>query len=245
MVPQKKIFAVDNLAAKFKDAKDISEAFESGFDTLKNRSGLSGALEDSPQAFREWMKNATPEEIVARRLGTRYDIEQKINTVKNGALAGQNITSIPYNQEKLTSLFGDKEAGRLINVMQDAKREADTNAAIFSGSKTAETQKAAKDIEVRKVGGGNPLQYVAPVAAELLGQGAGFPGVGLAASLAAKGVQMGAQKLGQMHDVAKNFEFARNALATGPTREAAIERLLTHPKVIRELKKSSNALTAP
>lgn len=231
--------------AKFKDAKDISEAFESGFDTLKNRSGLSGALEDSPQAFRNWMKDATPEEIVARRLGTRADIDQKINSVKNGALAGQNITSIPYNQEKLTALFGDKEADRLIRVMQDAKREADTNAAIHAGSKTAETTKAAKDIEVRKVGGGNPLQYVAPVAAELLGQGAGLPGVGFAASLAAKGVHMGAQKLGQMQDIATNMQMAKSALATGRARQETINALLSHPKVVRQLKKSSNALTAP
>jgi hypothetical protein len=231
--------------AKFKDAKDISEAFESGFDTLKNRSGLSGALEDSPQAFRNWMKDATPEEVVARRLGTRADIDQKINSVKNGALKGETITSIPYNQEKLTALFGNKEAGRLIRVMQDSQKEAQTNAAIMAGSKTAETAKAAKDIEVRKVGGGNPLQYVAPIAAEVLGQSAGIPGAGLAASLAAKGVHMGAQKLGQMHDIAKNAAFARNALATGPAREETINRLLSHPKVVRELKKRANALTAP
>lgn len=231
--------------AKFKDAKDISEAFETGFDTLKNRSGLSGALEDSPQAFRNWMKDATPEEIVARRLGTRADIDQKINSVKNGALAGQNITAIPYNQEKLTALFGDKESGRLIRVMQDAKREADTNAAIYAGSKTAETTKAAKDIEVRKVGGGNPLQYIAPVAAELLGQSAGLPGAGLTASILAKGVHMGAQKLGQMHDVATNMQMAKNALSTGPARQQTINALLSHPKVIRQLQKSGNALTAP
>lgn len=231
--------------AKFKDAKDISEAFESGFDTLKNRSGLSGALEDSPQAFRNWMKDATPEEVVARRLGTRADIDRKINGVRNGPLAGENITAIPYNQEKLQALFGDKEANRLIRVMQDAKKEAQTNASIMAGSKTAETAKAAKDIEVRKIGGGNPLQYFAPVAAEMLGQSAGIPFLGGAASVVAKGVHMGAQKLGQMHDVAKNMELAKGALSTGPGREATINALLSHPKVIREFKKRANALAAP
>jgi hypothetical protein len=230
---------------QYADAKDISEAFESGFDTLKNRSGLSGALEDSPQAFNEWMKDATPEEIVARRLGTRADIEQKINGVKNGALAGQNITAIPYNQEKLTALFGPKESGRLIQVMKDSADEAVTNAKLLAGAKTAETQAGQRALAVPPVGGGNPLQYIAPIGAELLGQGAGFPGVGMAASLAAKGIHMGAQKLSQMNALARNAEFAKGALASGPAREQTMQALLSHPKVVRALKKSSNALTAP
>ena len=236
--------------AKFKDAKDISEAFESGFDTLKNRSGLSGALEDSPNAFREWMRNATPEEVTARKIGTRADIDRKINGVKNGALAGQNITAIPYNQEKLTDLFGEKEAGRLIRVMQDAQKEAQTNAAIVAGSKTAETTKAAKDIEVRKVEGGNALN--SPFALPALGEALNFmttgsyvPGAGAIIGGLGIGATRVAQKLGQMHDIAKNFEFAKNALATGPAREETINRLLSHPKVVRELKKRANALTTP
>lgn len=230
--------------AKFKDAKDIHEAFDAGFDTLKNRPGVKG-LDDRPEAFREWMKDATPEEVVARRIGTRSDIDQKIRAAKNQALAGENITKIEYNQEKLRDLFGEKEANRLIRVMTDAQREAATNAAILHGSKTAETTKAAKDIEVRKIGGGNPLQYVAPVAAEMLGQGAGLPGVGFTASMAAKGIHLGAQYLGARHDIAKNFEFAKNALSTGPAREETINRILSHPDVVSELKKRSNALTAP
>jgi hypothetical protein len=229
---------------QFKDAKDIHQAFDEGFDVLKNRSGQSG-FEDRPAALADWMKTATPEEVVAKRLGVRADMDQKINGVKNGSLAGQTVTAIPYNQEKLKTLFGDAEASRLIRVMSDAQREAATNAAIFSGSKTAETTAAGDRIAVRKVGGGNPLQYVAPIAAEMLGQSAGLPGAGLAASLAAKTVHMGAQKIGQMHDIASNAAFAKNALATGSAREQTINALLSHPKVISELKKRVNAVTAP
>jgi hypothetical protein len=230
--------------SKYRDAMQVHEAFDAGFDTLKNRSGVKG-LEDRPEALKEWVKDATPEEVVARRLGTRADIDQKIRAAKNQALAGESITRIEYNQEKLRTLFGDKEANRLIRVMKDAQDEAATNAKLMAGSKTAETLAGQKALEVRKVGGGNPLQYFAPVAAEILGQGAGLPGMGLAGSLVAKGAHMGAQKIGQMHDVARNYEFARNALTTGPAREATINRLLAHPKVVSQLKKSSNALTAP
>lgn len=230
--------------SKFRDSMQVGEAFEAGFDTLKNRSGLNGALEDSPQAFKNWMANASPEEVVARRLGTRADIDRKINGVKNGALAGETVTKIPYNQEKLQALFGDKEAGRLIQVMQDSQREATTNAAILHGSKTAETTASGDRIKVRDVGGGNPLQYITPVAAEMLGSQYGVPGIGLLMG-ATKAAHLGAQKVGQILDKKTNLEYARNALATGPAREETIDRLLSHPKVVREFKKRANALTAP
>jgi hypothetical protein len=230
--------------AKYREAKQIHESFDEGFDVLKNRSGVNG-LEDRPEALRAWMKTATPEEVVAKRIGVRADIDQKINGVKNGALAGETVTAIPYNREKLTTLFGDKEAGRLIRVMDDARREAETSYAIAKGSKTAETEAAKKRIEVHQVGGGNPLQYVAPVAAELIGQSAGIPFLGLAGSVAGKGVLAGVQKGLQITDRMRNMAFARNALATGTGREATINALLSHPKVVRELQKRSNALIAP
>jgi hypothetical protein len=57
--------------SKYRDAKMVQEAFESGFDTLKNRSGVSG-LEDRPESFREWMRTASPEET---RHARRYRSE--------------------------------------------------------------------------------------------------------------------------------------------------------------------------
>jgi Cell Wall Hydrolase len=215
---------------KFADAKDISAAFESGFDTLKNRQGLTGALEDTPDALRAWMKEATPEEVVARRLGTRADIDQKINGVKNAALAGETITRIEYNKDKLRALFGDNEANRLIRSMEDARDQSVTNNKLIANSKTAETLAGQKALAVPKVGGGNPLTYVAPIAAEMLGEGYGIPGAGFAVA-ALKGAHMGVQKLGQMNALARNTEFAKAAMATGQARQALMDRLMSHPKV--------------
>ena len=238
--------------AKFKDAKDISEAFESGFDTLKNRSGMAGALEDSPQAFREWMKDATPEEVVARRLGTRADIDQKINSVKNGALKGETITSIPYNQDKLRALFGDNEANRLIRVMKDSQDQALTDAKLVAGAKTAETQAGQRATAIPKVDPfqlGSLTQTMLPgTLAEIAGQYAGAPTGLTAATLVASGLAAGAIKKGVQsvqasNALSRNVEFARRALATGPARRDTINALLSHPKVVRELKKSDNALT--
>lgn len=230
--------------AKFKDAKDIHEAFDAGFDTLKNRAGLTG-LEDRPEALRDWIKAATPEEIAARQLGTRADIDQKIRGVKNQALAGTNITSIEYNREKLAALFGKKETDRLVRAMEDARDEATTNAKLIANSKTAETLAGQKALEIRKVGGGNPLQYVAPVAAELLGQSAGLPGVGGTAVVAAGLAHRAGQYVNKQRDIARNIAFAKAASASGPAREQTINALLSHPKVIRALQKSGNALAIP
>jgi hypothetical protein len=240
--------------AKFKDAKDISAAAEAGFDTLQNRGGMAGAMEDSPQAFRKWMADATPEEVVARRLTTRADIDQKINSVKNGALRGETITSIPYNQEKLRALFGESEANRLIRVMKDSADEALTNSKLLAGAKTAETQAGQRALEVPKIepfGLGSMTQAMLPstmaeIAGEYMGAPSGLTAAGLVGSgLLAGGLKKGVQTIQATSALARNAEFAKRALATGPARDATVNALLSHPKVVRELKKSSNALTAP
>jgi hypothetical protein len=240
--------------AKYREAKQIDDAWESGFDTLKNRSGVNG-LEDRPEALREWMKTATPEQIVAKRLGTRSDIDQKIRGVKNQSLAGTGITRIEYNQEKLKDLFGEQEGSRLIRTMDDAHREAETNAKLTAGSKTAETLAGQKALEIRDVGKSDPLgylKYMVPMAAEGFNFGAhtgltpGLAASGVTATmLAAKGIHLGAQKIGQMRDVAKNNAFARALSALGPERDDVVNRLMAHPAVVRQLNKSKNALSVP
>jgi hypothetical protein len=239
--------------AQFKDAKDVSAAFEAGFDTLKNRQGLAGALEDSPEAFRQWMAQATPEEVWARRLGTRADIHQQMNSVKNGALRGETITQIPYNQDKLTQLFGEPEASRLIQVMRDSADKAATNSKLIQGSKTAETlagREARKVPDVEPFALGSMTQMMLPSAlAEAAGQYAGAPMGLTAAGLIGSGVAAGVLKKGlqvakRSNALATNAEYARRALATGPARQETVNALLSHPKVVRELKKSSNALTS-
>ena len=143
------------------------------------------------------------------------------------------ITRIEYNKDKLRTLFGDNEANRLIQNMEDARDQATTNAKLIANSKTAETLAGQNALKVPKVGGINPLAYVAPVAAEMLGQGVGLPGVGGATSIALGLGARGAQKLGQMNALARNTEFAKAAMATGQPRALLINKLMAHPKVAR------------
>ena len=242
---------VNHLTAKFEDP--IQNAFESGFDVLKNRSGVEG-LHDRPGALAKWMETATPEQVVAKRLGARMDIDQKINSVKNGALAGQTVTKIPYNQEKLRTLFGEKEANRLINVMKNAEDRAFTNAKLLANSKTAETlagQRAFKVPEVEPFHLGSLTQALLPsaladVAAQYAGLPLGLTGAGLLATGTLAGsLKKGLQVFNKNQALERNYHFARNALATGPAREDTINALLAHPKVVSELKKSTNALVTP
>jgi hypothetical protein len=226
--------------AKFAESKDIQQAFFEGFDVLKNRSGVAG-LEDRPEALAKWMKTASPEEVYAKQLGARSDIDQKIRGVRNQVQGATGITKIEYNREKLETLFGKPEADRLVRAMEDASDIAATNQRIMAGSKTAETLAGQRSLEVPKVGGGNALAFLPATLAELMGQTAGIPIIGGASMLGLRGAQIGFQKLAQANALARNTAFARSALARGPERERVINAL---NQKVGGSKKPRNALAA-
>jgi hypothetical protein len=122
------------------------------------------------------------------------------------------------------------------------------------GSKTAETlagREARKVPEVEPFHLGSLTQALLPstlaeVAGQYMGSAPGLTAAGLIGSgLAAGALKKGVQTLKQKNALATNAEFAKRALATGAARKDTINALLSHPKVMRELKKSSNALTVP
>ncbi len=230
--------------AKFAEAKDVHEAFDRGLMLQRARQGEAGITEDSPQAWSRWAAKATPDQLDAARLGALSAMHMKIGSVRNAARAGMDIPEVEFTRDKLGILFGKDKADKMIQQLRDERDIAATNSKLFQGSQTAARLKGEEALAVRKVGGGNPLQYVAPVAAELLGQSAGFPLVGLAGTTALKGAHLGWQKIGQMSDLARNTAFARAATSSGQARDDLINRLVTHPKVVRVLKKSGNQLTA-
>jgi len=76
----------------------------------------------------------------------------------------------------------------------------------------------------------------------LMGQTAGLPLVGGLSMLGLRGAHLGAQKVGQLSDRARNAAFARAAVATGGARENVLSALSSHPSVLRLLQKGGNAL---
>jgi hypothetical protein len=237
--------------AKYRDALSVQQAFEEGFDTLKNRSGVPG-LDDRPEAFAQWMQYASPEEIAARQLGTRADIDQKINGMRFAARHGAGIPDVAYNQQKLAMLFGEQPAAKIIQRMNDIRDEAVTNAKLLASSKTAETLAGQNALAVPKVEPfrlGSITSALAPSAlaeagAEYMGMPPGLTGAGLLAGGLALG---GARRLGQtvqrQSALARNVAIARAASATGPARQQVIGALLAHPQVVRRLQKPGNALS--
>jgi hypothetical protein len=232
--------------SNYRDAMQVQEAFNDGFsgNVLKNR---PGHVEDTPDAFDQWMNQATPEQIVAKRLGTRANIDMQIRGAKNQSLVGQNIAGIEYNQDKLSSLFGDQEANRLIGAMMSAQQEARTTSSILGGSETAQTLAGQKALERTPIGGGNMLNWMGAPAAEAAGEyflGPAGMGLGAGAFAGIKGVQYGIQAARRALDTQRNISFARAASATGSAKEPVLNALMNHPAVVRQLQRQGTALSA-
>lgn len=248
--------------SSYKDAKDVQESFDNGFqgNVLKNRQGV---LEDRPEEFQKWFDAASPEQIMATQLGTRADIDRQINGVRNPVQGAINIAKIPYNQEKLTTLFGDKEAGRLITAMQNASLEGATNNKVINNSKTAETLLANQAMRVPSVDSlSQNVRTLGTPAAVLGGLGVGGEALGTllhapihggipALTAAGMGTALGLGKMGQQaliarHTLARNTAYARYASATsGPDQSEVMRALMSHPQVVSELNKPSYLQTTP
>lgn len=248
--------------AKYRDAKNVQESFNEGFEgnVLKNRQGV---LEDRPEEFQKWFDSASPEEIMARQLGTRAEIDRQLNGVRNPVVGGTNITKIPYNKQKLTTLFGENEAGRLITAMENATLEGQTNARVLGNSKTAETLLANRAMSVppvealsqnvRAIGTPTAVLGGLGVGGEALGTLLHAPFHGGIPALIAAGTgttlglgRMGQQALAAQHTLRRNEAYARYASATsGPDLNEVIQALRSHPKVVGEMNKPQYSPVTP
>lgn len=224
--------------SKYRDAMHVQEAFEDGLSTLQNRPGMKG-LEDRPEYLAKWASGATPEELEARRLGTRVAIDQKINSVRGAARKATDIPEIEFNREKIATLFGKPETDRLFQLMHDARDEATTNSKLIQGSKTAETLAAQKAMRPREVEPfsikHNPVGLAGMLATAGTIHGGIVEGGALGGSLLAANVggslaKQAVQRVGRRMDVARNVEFSKLATATGPD-NPLIDKLMNHPKV--------------
>ena len=227
--------------AKYRDAKEIDEAFKAGADFNKQGTGYAG-LADHPDVYRNEVANMTKEQLAAHKLGVRLAVDQTINGYRFGARRGTDIGDVPFKQDKLEILFGKKEAGKLMQKLKDERDIAKSNSKWTQGSKTAETRAAQEARKPREV---QPLKLtpslnglVAPGLAEAAAYMTHVP-MGLGTALAvASGVGKGvATKLTQVAknklDLSTNASYARAAGATGPERQALIARLMSHPDVLR------------
>lgn len=238
---------------RYRDAKQVEEAFDKGANFGKQSTGAKGVREDHPEIYAQELKAMSPEELTAHKLGVRLAIDQTMNGYKFGARRGTDIGEVPFKRDKLAQLFGKDEADKLFRRLQDERDIASTNSKILQGSKTAETRAAQESMKPREV---KPLDIKPSLAALLPAAAVEYgstlaglpPGVGGALAVGAGVVGGAARKLSQVAknrlDIGMNNSYAKLASGTDVTRADLINKLLTHPKVVRALDKNSNALTS-
>ncbi|MGO4316717.1 hypothetical protein [Agrobacterium sp. MCAB5] len=184
---------------QFADDNAIQDAFDKGLEVFKGGT-TKNSLENRPEYWADWVKNATPAELDAAKTGVRVAVDQTVSSVRNAAAKGQAIADVDFNVARLESLLGKKETSTLVQALKDEQRIAQTNAKLFAGSQTAPRQAVNKLTEVTQVQPG--ISITTPLAGLTGFQVGGLPGAaaGVGLSLGRKAVQAGQQA----RDIARN-----------------------------------------
>lgn len=213
--------------SKFRDENDVADAFRHGHDAIiKN----GRALEDNPEFFKQWVKEATPEELEAAKQGANIAIRTAMNAyrapVTNTTSKAQQMAQVDFNRQRIESLFGKEQADKIFTRLENERKIAETNNNLIRGSQTA--MRSAADSRVA-------LPTKTDVRNNVLGLGAaegvnmltsGMPGVGTALYTAAKIGAFAKDKIATALAKEKNAQLAKLALPTeGPDREALIRGL--------------------
>jgi hypothetical protein len=182
---------------QYADDNAIQDAFDKGLEIFK---GGTTNLGNRPEYWADWVKNATPAELDAAKVGTRVAVDQTISSVRNAAAKGEAIADVDFNVARLEALLGKSETQKLVQTLKDEQKIAQTNAKLFAGSQTAPRQAANKLTEVTQVTPG--ISLTTPMA---IGGGytvGGLPGAAAGAALSLG--RMGMQAMLRARDVERN-----------------------------------------
>lgn len=184
---------------QYADDSAIQDAFDRGLEIFKGGTSKS-SLENRPEYWQAWVKEATPAEIEAAKVGARVAADQTIGSVRNAAAKGEAIADVDLNVARLETLLGKRETDKLVQVLKDEQKIAQTNAKLFAGSQTAPRQAVNKLTQVTEVSPG--ISITTPMAGGIGFQVGGLPGAaaGVGLSLARKGAQAGLRT----RDIARN-----------------------------------------
>lgn len=243
--PTKTMGAYKQGLAGYKDANDVQKAFEDGRNILVN----SADVKTYPDYLERWLKDASPEEIAAKKLGARDAIERKMVQFKFAARRGTDVPEIDFDKQKMELLFGKEQTKDLFTKLQDERDIALSNNRILGNSKTAETLAAQKALAPREV---TPPSGHLPSWAMGAGAVGGAlthsPEIGAAMGggvLGLSAIRSGAQYLGRRSDQARNSAFANLVSSSGVEREEAIRQLTAALGRHNERNKLSHLLPSP
>lgn len=209
--------------AGFRDESHVKDAFEKGFDIFK-----TGGVQDFPEYWRAWIKDAQPAEIAAAKVGAITAARRNIEGMQGGSRRGETILGPTFNKDKVSALFGEQQTNQLSGLLEDARNMSHTNSLLYQNSKTAQVTAGQKYFEPRDVGA--PAGAATSIGVGTLGamiSALGYPEAGVVAAGygALKGAHMGAQYLGRISDKRTATRFAELVSATGEERNKLISLL--------------------
>ena len=195
----------------YRDANQIDDAFDHGFRLFQNTK-----IEDFPEYFQAWAKDATPAELASAKVGAITAIRKQVEGMQGGARRGENIALPTFNRQKLETLFGSDNADRLSGLLEDARNMTETNSLLYQNSKTGMVTKGQEYFQPRQIGAASGITQ--GVGAGLLGSMAiaggqvepGLIGLGLGAL---RGLHTATQYVGSLADKATATNFAKLASA--------------------------------
>lgn len=217
--------------AKYADDMAVQEAFDKGTTILQGGKNL----ENRPDAWAKWYNSASKEEKESVKLGARTAIDNYLGQARGAAARGEAVTGTEFNIEKLRTVFGNREANRLRNLIRDEGDIARTNALVTGNSQTASRQAMAGSVAPREV---------TPVGASDLtsipGLGAlGYVAGGLSGALptmavagAARLVKRGVEAVGRRNDIRAN-DLLANVLSAPGQQGVAMQNALLQGQAAR------------
>jgi hypothetical protein len=224
--------------SKYRDEYHIEDAFNHGHDAIMAN---GRKIEDRPEFFQKWVKDATPEELQAAREGARIAYDTQMFGFKHAARRGTDIGDVGFNVERMEALFGKEETNKMSKVFENAKMKADTNNKLTQGSQSRVQQSVGTEFEPYdiKKNQGNTFNRAINVGLPLAVEGGsmflGAP-TGLGAAIGAAGL-IGGKIAGKTYSAVKaatikklederNMQYAKLALpSNGPSRDKLIQEL--------------------
>lgn len=213
--------------AKYRDENNINDAFNKGQLILKNR---QARLEDHPEFWEDWKKNASKEEIAAAQEGARLAVAHQMGAFRFAAKKGTDVPEVDFNKEKLQLLFGKKEVEDMSKLLSDERKIKDTDTKLFQNSMTAMRQLGAEGTKVResyKPSFSNLLP-IALEAGAAYATGGNVLGAGMLTGYTYQGVRKIMTKIGQKLDKDTHVEIANLASATGQSKDELIKALQSY-----------------
>lgn len=223
----------------YRDEFHIQDAFEHGHDAIITN---SKAINNRPEFFKQWVKNASPEELNAAKEGARIAIDTQINGFKHAARRGTDVGEVEFNRQRIEALFGKEEADKLFTTLKHEREIADTNNKVIQGSQTAMRNSSKADFAMPTKGdvGRNLLPAAIVEGASILGSGT--PGIGTAVYMGMKGATAAKDAIATKVAREKNARYSEYAMPVeGPKREeliAALEAAANRPvkkSIVRRL----------